>query len=108
VFERVKQFGINTCQAGQALGIYLVGLALGGVDEPRPARIGHQHLVTTPLEHPANPWRMGPRLDGYAHRRLLLGGEASPESFGGRTQPAFLDHLTAFSVHKTEKAVFVP
>jgi hypothetical protein len=28
VFERVKQFGIDTCQAGKALGIYLVSLLL--------------------------------------------------------------------------------
>jgi hypothetical protein len=32
VFERVKQFGIDARQAGQALGIYLVSLALGGAE----------------------------------------------------------------------------
>jgi putative transposase len=32
VFERIKQFGIETRQAGQTLGIYFVGLAFVGVD----------------------------------------------------------------------------
>jgi len=49
VFERVKQFGIDARQAGQALGIYLVSLALGGVDEPRPVRVGLQNLMAALL-----------------------------------------------------------
>jgi hypothetical protein len=46
VLEGVKQFGIDARQAGQALGVEPVGLlAPGGVDEPRPARVGYQDLV---------------------------------------------------------------
>ena len=49
VLERVKQLGIDARQAGQALGIDLVGLALVRVDEPRLARVGHKDLVAALL-----------------------------------------------------------
>jgi hypothetical protein len=34
VLERIEQLRIKPCQAGQILGVYLVGLLLVGVDEP--------------------------------------------------------------------------
>ena len=75
VLERVQELRVHSCQAGQVLGVYLVGLALVGVDEPQLAGIGHQDLVAALLEHPARPGRVGSRLYGDAHG--LLGGEAS-------------------------------
>src|SRR3712207_3469360 len=56
VFEWVEQFRIHSCEASEILSIYLVGLALVGVDEPYLAGIGHQNLVSTLLEHPTHPW----------------------------------------------------
>jgi hypothetical protein len=45
VFERVEQLGIEARQAGQVLGIDLVGLLLVGVDQSQLAGIGHKYLV---------------------------------------------------------------
>jgi hypothetical protein len=101
VLEGVEQLRIKTCQASQILGVYLVGLALVGIDQPCLARIGYQHLVATLFEHPANPGRVSARLDGDSQR--LLRREAAPESFGGGTQPALFDHLTAFSVSRRQR-----
>jgi hypothetical protein len=75
MLEWVQQLRIHSCQASQILGVYLIGLLLGGVDESQLASIGHQHLVTTLLQKPANPGRVGSRFYGYAHRGL--GSEAS-------------------------------
>jgi hypothetical protein len=93
VFEWVQELRVNSCQAGQVLGVDLVRFAFVGVDEPQLARVGHQDLVAALLQEPANPGRVGPHLDGYTHRPL--GGEASTESLGGGAQPTFFDHLTA-------------
>ena len=71
MFEWVEQLRVQPCQASQVLGIYLVGLALVGVDQSRLARIGYQHLVATLFEHPANPGGVSARLYGYAQRLLL-------------------------------------
>jgi len=71
VFEWIKQFRIKTCEASEVLGIYLVSLALVCVDQPRLARVGHQHPMATLLEHPANPRGVGSRLYGYAQWLLL-------------------------------------
>src|SRR5215208_2650378 len=70
VLEWVEQLRIKTCQASQVLGVDLIRFALVGVDEPRLARIGHQDLVATLLQHPACPRRVGPGLDCYTHGLL--------------------------------------
>ena len=49
MFEWVQQLRVQACQASQILGVYLVGFALVGVDEPQFAGIGHQDLVATLL-----------------------------------------------------------
>jgi hypothetical protein len=92
----VKQLRIQTCQASEVLGIYLIGLTLVGVDEPYLARIGYQHLVAALLEQPTNPWRVSPRLDGDPQRPLRA--ETPPQSLRSGAQPTLLDHLAAFSV----------
>jgi hypothetical protein len=105
VLEWVQQLGVHSSQAGQVLGIHLVGLAPVGVDEPQFAGVGHKDLVATLLQEPANPGRVGSGLDGDAQRGL--GSEASPQSFWGGSHPTLLDHLAAVGVQKTEIAVFV-
>jgi hypothetical protein len=85
----VEQLRIEACQPSQVLGIHLVGLAPVGVDEPQFASVSDQDLMATLLQEPANPGRVGPCLDGYAHRRPL-GGEATPEGFRGGVQPALI------------------
>src|SRR5215211_9446951 len=107
VLERVQELRIQTRQASQVLGVYLVGLALVGVDQPRLARIGYQHLVATLLlEHPTNPRRVSACLYGYAQWPLLR-AEAPPEGFGSGAQSALLDHLAALCVQKAQVAVAV-
>src|SRR5215208_8116970 len=59
VLKRIEQPGIHSSQAGQVLGVYLVGLLLGGVDESQFASIGHKDLVTTLFQEAANPRRVG-------------------------------------------------
>ena len=49
MLERVQELGVHSCQASQILGIYLIGLAFVGVDEPQFTGIGYQDLVTTLL-----------------------------------------------------------
>jgi len=75
VLEGVQELRVHSCQASQVLGVYLIGLAFVGIDEPQFAGVGHRDLVATPLEHSASPGRVGSRLDRYA--QILLGGEAS-------------------------------
>jgi hypothetical protein len=70
VLERIQELGIHSCQASQILGVDLIGLAPVGVDEPKLAGIGHQHLVATLLQEPANPGRVGSRFYGDAQRPL--------------------------------------
>src|SRR5215210_4311994 len=91
VLERIEQLRVHSCQACQVLGVYLVGLLLVGVDEPQFASVGHQYVVATLLQEPANPERVGSSLYGDAQR--LLRSEASPEGLGVGAQPTFLDHL---------------
>jgi hypothetical protein len=43
--NRVQELRIEARQAGKILGVYFVGLALVGVDEPQFASVGHQYLV---------------------------------------------------------------
>jgi hypothetical protein len=74
--EWVQQLRIEACQVSEILGVNLIRFAFVGVDESQFAGIGHQHLVTTLLQEPANPGRVGSRFYGDAHG--LLGGEASP------------------------------
>jgi hypothetical protein len=71
VLERIEQFGIQTCQASQVLGVYLICFTFVGIDEPRLAGIGYQDLVATLLEQSANPGRVSACLDGYAQWLLL-------------------------------------
>jgi hypothetical protein len=49
MLEGVQELGIQACQASQVLGVYLVGLAFVGIDEPYLTGIGHQYLVATLL-----------------------------------------------------------
>jgi hypothetical protein len=105
VLERVQELRIQTCQASQVLGVYFICLALVGVDEPQLARICHEDLVTTLLQEPANPGRMGSRF--YGDAQSLLGGEASFQGFGGGTQPAFLHNLATLLVDEAQIAVLV-
>jgi hypothetical protein len=49
VLEWVQELRIQACQASQVLGIYLVGFALVGVDEPQFAGIGHKYLMAALL-----------------------------------------------------------
>src|SRR5215218_4651198 len=104
--ERIEQFRVHSSQASQVLGIYFICLAFVGIDEPQLAGIGHQDLVTTLLQEPANPGRVGSRFYGDAHRRLL-GGEASSEGLWGCAQPALLHHLAAPCVDEAQVGVFV-
>jgi hypothetical protein len=46
------------------------------------------------------------RVDGDS-QRLQLGGEASPEGFGGGAQPALLHNLTALCVDEAQLGIFV-
>jgi hypothetical protein len=75
MFEWVEQLRVEARQAGEILGIYFIGLALVGVDEPQFPSVGHQHLVAALLQEPANPRRVSSRFYCYAHG--TLGGEAS-------------------------------
>jgi hypothetical protein len=70
MLERGEQLRVQASQASEVFGVYLVGLLLVGVDEPKLPGIGHKYLVTTALEHSANPGRMRASLDGYAHGPL--------------------------------------
>src|SRR5215211_4679925 len=103
VLERVQELRIEACQAGQVLGVDLVGLAFVGVDEPQLACVGYQYLVATLLEHPARPRRVGSGLYCYAHGPL--GGEAPLEGFGTCTQPTLLHNLTAVCVDEAQIGV---
>jgi hypothetical protein len=103
--DRVEQLRIHSSQAGEVLGVYLVGFAPVGVDEPQFASVRHQHLVAALLQEPANPGRVGSRLYGDAQRPL--GGEAPPEGLPGGAQPAFLDHLAALRVDEAQVGVLV-
>src|SRR5215211_2184967 len=106
VLERVQELRIQTRQASQVLGVYLVGLALVGVDQPRLARIGYQHLVATLLlEYSANPGGVSARLYGYAQR--LLRAKVSLEGLGSGSQPTLLDHLATLCVDEAQVGVFV-
>ena len=49
VLEGVQELRVHSSQASQILSVYLIGLALVGVDEPQFAGIGHQYLVATLL-----------------------------------------------------------
>jgi hypothetical protein len=49
MLEGVQELGIQACQASEVLGVYLVGLAFVGIDEPYLTGIGHQYLVATLL-----------------------------------------------------------
>ena len=103
--NRVQEPRIETRQAGEVLGVDLVGLAPVGVDEPQFASVGHQHLVATLLQEPTDPGRVGPRLNGDAQGPLR--SEASPQSFGGGAQPALLHNIAAFCVDEAQVGVFV-
>ncbi len=105
MLEWVQQLRIKTCQASQILGIDLISLAFVGIDEPQLPGIGHQNLVTTLLEYPACPGRVGTSLDCDA--QWLLGGEASSEGLGGCAQPTFLHNLAAVLVDEAQVGVFV-
>jgi hypothetical protein len=105
VLERIQQLRVQSCQASQVLGVYLIGLLLVSVDESQLTGVGHQNLVTALLQQPTNPRRVSPGLDGHAHRPLR--SEASPQSFGGGSHPTLLDHLAAVGVQETQIAVFV-
>jgi hypothetical protein len=85
MLERVQELRIKTRQASQVLGVYLIRLALVGIDEPQFAGIGHQHLVAAFLEHPAHPRRVSTRLNCDAHG--LLRTETPPQSLRSGTQP---------------------
>jgi hypothetical protein len=50
VLEWVEQLRIQTCEASQILGVYLISLVLVGVDEPQFTSIGYQDLVAAFLE----------------------------------------------------------
>jgi hypothetical protein len=101
VRNRVEQLGIEARQAGEVLGIDLVGLLLVCVDEPQLAGDGHQDLVAALLEYPARPRRVGSRLDCDAHG--ALGGEAPSEGLGAGTQPTLLEHLAALLVDEAQR-----
>jgi len=103
VLERVQELRIEACQAGQVLGVDLVGLAFVGVDEPQFACVGHKYLVATLLQHPARPGRVGSGLYCYAHGRL--GGEAPLEGFGTCTQPTLLQDLATLLVDEAQIGV---
>ena len=47
VRNRVEQLGIKARQAGEILGVDLIGLSLVGVDESQFAGVSHQYLVAT-------------------------------------------------------------
>jgi hypothetical protein len=49
MLEGVQELGIQACQAGQVLGVYLVGFAFVGLDEPQFTSIGNQDLMATLL-----------------------------------------------------------
>jgi hypothetical protein len=105
MLERVQELRIKTRQASQVLGVYLIRLALVGIDEPQFAGIGHQHLVAAFLEHPAHPRRVSTRLNCDAHG--LLRTETPPQSLRSGTQPTFLHNLTALLIDETEVGVLV-
>src|SRR5215218_8962426 len=106
VLERVQELRIQTRQASQVLGVYLVGLALVGVDQPRLARIGYQHLVATLLlEYSANPGGVSARLYGYAQR--LLRAKVSLEGLGSGSQPTLLEHRATICLDAARVAVSV-
>jgi hypothetical protein len=105
MLQRVQELRIHPSQAGQVLGIDLIGFLLVGVDEPEFAGVGHQDLVATPFQEPANPGRVGSRFYGDAQGPLR--GEASPEGFGGGAQPTLLDDLAALLVDEAEVGILV-
>jgi hypothetical protein len=49
--NRVEQLRIEASQAGQVLGVHLVGLSFVSVDKPCLAGVGYEDLVATLLEH---------------------------------------------------------
>ena len=106
VLERVQQLRIKACQAGQILGIHLVGLSFVGVDEPCLAGVGYEDLVATLLEHPARPRRVGTRFYGDAQRGLR--SEASSEGLGVGAQPALFDDLAVVRVDEAQGGYLSP
>src|SRR5215218_289786 len=106
VLHRVQKLGIGPSEAGQLLGIELVGLTPLAIDQPSLTRVSDQYLVTTLLQQTAYPGRVGSDLDGDMQRPFRI--EPAPHRlWGGAAQPAPLDELAAFGVDETEVAVLV-
>jgi hypothetical protein len=100
MFEWIQELRVKTRQASQVLGIYLIGLTLVGVDKPQLPGIGHQDLVAAPLEHSANPGRVGASL--YCDAHGLLGSETPPKGLRGGAQPAFLYNLATLLIDEAQ------
>jgi hypothetical protein len=63
VLHRVQKFRIGPSEAGQLLGIELVGLTPLAIDQPRLTRIGYEYLVTALGKQTAYPGRVGADFD---------------------------------------------
>jgi hypothetical protein len=105
VLYRVQKFRIGPSEAGQLLGIELVGLTPLAVDQPSLTRISDQYLVATLGKQTACPGRVGSDLDGYL--RPLCGVEPAPHRLWGGAQPSLLEYLAAVVVEHEEVGVLV-
>ena len=105
VLHRVQKFRIGPSEAGQLLGIELVGLTPFAIDQPSLTRISDQYLVATLGKQTAYPGRVGSDFDGDMQRPFRI--EPASHRLWGGAQPAPFDELAAFGVDETEVAVVV-
>jgi len=105
VLERSEQFRVEPSQASELLSVDLVRLSAVGVDEPQPAGVGDQDLVTVSFEQTAHPRRMRARLNGDAH--LFATGETPLEPLRAGWDAALLQDLAARGLQGTQLAVAI-
>jgi hypothetical protein len=68
VLHRIQKFRIGPSEAGQLLGIELVGLTPFAIDQPSLTRISDQYLVATLGKQTAYPGRVSSDLDRDTQR----------------------------------------
>ena len=72
MFERAEQLRVESPHPCQVFGVDSVALALVLVDQPKLARVRHEHFVTEPFEQTTYPRRVHPCFDGNPLRRCRL------------------------------------
>src|SRR5918994_1131116 len=104
VLHRVQKFRIGPSEAGQLLGIELVGLTLLAIDQPSLTRISDQYFVATLGKQTTYPGRVGSDLDGDMQRPFRI--EPAPHRLWGGAQPSPFDGFAVCGVDEREVVVF--